>query len=144
VLGPKKELYAPEVWEKALTAFSAYLEWKTQCNLRPAQTELGMVCECHKFGGCLDAVTIGDKLCLLDWKTSNAIYVDYLCQIAAYAHLWNVNYPDKPIQGFYLVRFTKEEGDFHHHYWQNLDVAWRQFEIFREAYNNEKLLKARL
>lgn len=142
--GPKSSEYPSNIWENALTAFSAYLKWKQQSNLKPSQTELGMVCECHNLGGCLDAVTIADELCILDWKTSNGIYVDYLCQIAAYGHLWNVNYPDKPIQGYYIVRFTKEEGDFHHHYWQNLDQAWHQFELFREAYDLDKLLKKRL
>jgi hypothetical protein len=141
VAGPLKQNYAKEVWEKALTSFSAYLEWKAQCNLRPTQTELGMVCECHMYGGCMDAVMVGEKNCVLDWKTANGIYADNLCQLAAYGHLWNVNYPMNQIQGFHLVRFAKEDGSFHHHFWTNLDNAWRQFEIFREAYDIDKLLK---
>jgi hypothetical protein len=45
----------------------------------------------------LDAVgMIGNELILLDWKCANAVYADYLYQLAAYGLLWNENYPDHP------------------------------------------------
>ena len=139
--GPKKSDYPIEVWDKAIMSFSAYLEWKSQTNLRPTQTEIGMICECHQYGGCMDAVMIGDKNCLLDWKTGSGPYPEHLCQLSAYGHLWDVNYPDKKVQGFQLVRFAKEDGSFHHHFWSDLSKAWRQFELFREAYEIDKALK---
>jgi hypothetical protein len=143
--GPQKNGIEPAVWDKALTAFGAYLEWKEQSQLKPSHTEVPLVCRCNRFGGCLDAILVQGKLSLGDWKTSNGVYVDHLGQLAAYGHLWAVNFPDQPIEGgFHLIRFSKAEGDFHHHHWQNLDIAWRQFELFREAYDIDKQLKERL
>lgn len=143
--GPVQNGTPSEVWDKALTAFSAYLEWKEQTQLKPSHTEQALVCRCHRFGGCLDAILVQGKLSIGDWKTSSGVYVDHLLQLSAYGHLWTVNHPDMPIEGgFHLIRFSKAEGDFHHHHWQSLDIAWRQFEIFREAYDLDKQLKERL
>lgn len=83
------------------------------------------------------------KIILLDWKTSNGIFPDHLVQLAAYKQLWNENNPDRLITEMHLLRFAKEHADFHHHRYANLDDAWRQFEIFREAYEIDKQLKKR-
>jgi hypothetical protein len=81
---------------------------------------------------------------LLDWKTSNAIYRDYLVQVAAYKWLWEEVHPDQPLTGgFHICRFAKEHGDFSHHYYPNLDEAWEQFLLFRRAYEIDKQLKKR-
>ena len=40
-----------------------------------------------------------------------------------------------------IKRFAKEHGDFAHHYFPNLDDAWRQFVLFREAYDIDRELK---
>jgi len=140
--GPKRELYKEDIWEKAITGFAAYLEWKDQTSLRPMQTELGLVCSCHNFGGCLDAVSINGKRAMLDWKTSGGIYGEYLCQLAAYAHLFTVNFPDEPIDGgYHIVRFSKENGSFHHHYYPSLEIPWKAFELMRALYDLDKSIK---
>lgn len=142
---PTPNDYPLDTWEKAQSAYSAFDEWTKQTKLKPLETEVALTCRCHMFGGTLDAMLIQDQLALGDWKTGNAIYSDYLLQLAAYGHLWTVNYPDRPITGgYHLLRFSKEHGDFSHHYWRNLDRAWRQFELFREAYDLDKEIKARL
>jgi hypothetical protein len=69
---------------------------------------------------------------------------DYLIQVAAYGALWNENFPDRPITGgFHILRFSKDHGDFAHHYFANLDDGWRQFLLFREAFDIDKVLKKR-
>ena len=136
--------YPPDMWKKAISSFGAFEEWSQQTQLTPLETEVSMTCRCHRFGGTLDAMMICDRLALGDWKTGSGPYTDHLCQLAAYNHLWIVNYPDRPIRGgHYLLRFSAE-GDFHHHFWANLDKAWRQFELLREAYDLDAELKARL
>jgi hypothetical protein len=143
--GPKKDLYPIEVWNKAISGFSAYLEWKEQSNLCPMQSELGLVCECHRFGGCLDSVSINSKLSLLDWKTSGGIYGEYLCQLAAYGHLFEVNYPNMPIDGgYHIVRFSKEDGSFHHSWWPDLSIPWESFKLMRQLYDLDKKIKGML
>lgn len=138
--------YNPELLDKAYGAFKAYKEWKDQTNLEVAESEVSLLSRVYSFGGTLDALFVRGNLALGDWKTSNAVYADYLVQLGAYAILWEENFPDRPIQGgFHLLRFSKQEhpGDpvaFTHHYWSDLSLAKRQFILFREAYENDKRL----
>lgn len=104
-----------------------------------------MVSEQYRFGGTPDAIgKVDGELCLIDWKTSNSVYSDYLIQIAAYKHLWEENHPGQLITGgYHLCRFAKENGDFAHHYYPDLEEAWRLFLLFREAYDIDKVLRKR-
>ena len=134
----------PEVKKQAEGAFNAYLSWERMTNLKIVEQEIELVSEKYQFGGCPDAIgEIDGKLCLLDWKTSNSVYSDYLIQLAAYRQLWEENFPDKKLEGFHLCRFDKEYGDFAHHYYSELDDAWEQFKLFRQAYELDKKLKKR-
>jgi hypothetical protein len=135
--------FGPE-GEKAMMAFKAFKEWATQSKLVVEQTEVQLVSEIHRFGGCFDGITVGGKRAILDWKTSGGIYPDYLKQVRAYGGLWDEHNPDDPITaGYHLIRFDKEFGDFHHHYWQNLDAAWEAFLLLRRLYDLKRELKAR-
>jgi hypothetical protein len=88
---------------------------------------------------------IGNSLCLLDWKTSNAVYPDYAIQLAAYRHLWNENHPDNPLTGAsYLLRFSKNYPDFEARKFGDLSEAWEIFKLYRRAYDIDKQLKARV
>lgn len=141
----KATLADPEMQLKAYSAFGAYESWAKNFKVKIIEQELQLVSERHRYGGTLDAMgLIDNQLVLLDWKTSNSVYSDYLIQLAAYRNLWEENFPDKPITGgFHLLRFAKEHGDFAHHYFPNLDNAWRQFLLFREAFEIDKELKKR-
>jgi len=133
--------------KQAQQAFEAYLSWEKMTNLKIIEQEIELVSETYKFGGCPDAIgEIDGELTLVDWKTSaSGPYVDYLLQCAAYQILWQENYPDKPITaGYHLCRFSKNNADFHHHYWSELDDAKEQFLILRKAYELDKRLKKRL
>jgi len=148
-----KELPEPDMakhYEKVVSlarqGFENYLRWAENNRIKIVQQETPLVSELYQFGGTLDAIGVDaqSSLCLLDWKNANAIYVDYLLQIASYNQLWIENYPDKPLTGgFHLCRFSKEHADFGHHYWSELDDAWEQFKLFRLAYDIDKKLKKR-
>jgi hypothetical protein len=132
------------VTTRAKRSFEAFLEWADQTQLEVTHTECPLVSNVHRFGGTLDAMLVRGKRSLGDWKTSNAVYGEYLCQIAAYGILWEENYPDQPIEGgYHLLRFDKTFGDFKHHWWSELETAKRQFLLMRQMYENEKELKAR-
>jgi hypothetical protein len=130
---------------KARGAFKAYLTWERHTQLEIVRQEQSLVCECHRFGGTLDAIGMIDlERCLLDWKTANGLYPDNLVQLAAYRHLWEVNHPEEQLTGgFHLIRFSKDKGDFAHHYFPSLDEAWRAFELMRELYDIDRELKKR-
>jgi hypothetical protein len=135
----------PAMIEQAVSAFKAYEKWAAQTAVRVVEQEIQLVSEKYRYGGTPDAIgLIGNELCLLDWKTSNSVYQDYLIQLAAYRNLWEENFPDRPITGgFHLLRFAKSHGDFAHHYFANLDNAWRAFVLMRELYDIDKELKKR-
>jgi len=141
----KTEKIEKEIADKAIKAYQSYRLWEKQTNLKIVAQEMLLVSETHKFGGTPDAVgEIDGQLCLVDWKTGNALYRDHLVQVAAYAQLWNENNPDRLITGgFHICRFSKAHGDFAHHYYDELDDAWQQFLLFRKAYDLDKLLKKR-
>lgn len=136
---------APEVCEKASRAFGAFRSWAEQTNLRVTHTEVPLVSERYRFGGTFDAILVQNARAMGDWKSSNACYPEYLIQVAAYGKLWEEHHPDEPINGgFHLLRFDKEYGDFHAHWWAELDRAWDAFLHLRELYEIDKELRQRV
>ena len=136
----------PDVVGRAQSAYEAYLSWERQTGIKPIPCEEPLVSETYRFGGTPDAIfqMPDGTLAMGDWKSSNAVYADYLIQLAAYKHLWDENHPERPITGgFHICRFSKEHGDFAHHFFPNLDEAWEQFVLFLRAYEIDKQLKKR-
>jgi len=140
------ESLSPEDGTAVMSAFNAFREWFDMNNFEIIAQEVQLVSEIYKFGGTPDAIAKDGKgrLVLLDWKTSNGVYQDYLLQLAAYRILWNENNPDNPLTGgSHLCRFAKENGDFAHHFYPDLSDAERCFLLLREAYDLDKVLKKR-
>lgn len=133
---------------QAESGFTAFLDWATQVNLEVIATEIPLISEKHRFGGTLDAVArVAGQVVLLDWKTSNGVYADYIGQVAAYRELLRENAAAlggaKVPEGAQLLRFGKEFGDFHAHSYpsQVLDAGWRFFALAREMYDLDSKLK---
>lgn len=135
----------PDVVERAEKAVGAFQEWARQTRLRVTETEVPLISERHRFGGTLDAMLISEKRAIGDWKTAKGLYADMLLQIAAYGHLWDETHPEDPVTGgYHLLRFDKEYGDFHAHWWGELETAWQAFLHLRALWDLEKELKARV
>lgn len=133
-----------ETAEQSLNAFSNFRKWATTSKFRPHHTELHLDCDEPPFHGTVDCIgKVNGDLCVIDWKTSKGLYADYLCQIAAYGILWNVNNQDKPIKGYHLLRFDKSSADFHHHYFRELEDAEQLFLYFCDCYELLKKVEAR-
>jgi len=144
---PDMSTYPPEIAAQATQGYENYLRWQDDNKIEIAYQEMELVSRVHLFGGCPDAIGRDSRgqLCILDWKTSNGVYQDFLVQIAAYSILWEENNPSEPlVGGYHLLRFAKEHADFAHHYWSELEQAKRQFILFREAYDLDKILKKRV
>jgi hypothetical protein len=143
---PEFEGASQEVIDQAWKAFGAYKLWESMTKLEIVDQEMQLVSEDFQFGGCPDAIgIIGGELCLIDWKTSNGVYPDYLLQLAAYKLLWEENNPDRPLTGgFHLCRFSKTHGDFAHHHYPELDEALEAFKLMRPLYDLMKKMKKRV
>ncbi|MBW2003055.1 MAG: PD-(D/E)XK nuclease family protein [Deltaproteobacteria bacterium] len=143
---PDLEKYDPELVLLAQQGFENYIRWEKTTNIEVVETEKSLVSERYGFGGTLDAIMASGQLALGDWKTSSSgPFIDWLLQLAAYAILWEENHPNRPINGgFYLCRFSKNNGDFFHYHWSELETAKKMFLLFLEAYELAKQLKKRL
>lgn len=131
--------------DKAETAFLNALKWEETVQIKSVAVELSLVCECHQYGCTIDEVAlIQNRLNDFEWKTSTGIYVDHLLQAAAQKHAWECNHPDRPMEGATLVRWSKEYGDFSHHYFTDLEEPFKQFVRFREAWAADYLLRRRV
>ena len=131
--------------EKARVPFHAFEQWAGDVNFTITDTEVGLVSEKYRYGGTLDACLIRGERSIGDWKTSNRVYADHIVQLAAYRNLWNETHPDDQASvGAHLVRFAKETGDFTHHFFADLDEAWRAFVLERELYDLMASLKRRV
>jgi len=129
---------------QAGVAFSAFLRWAEGNQFVITHTELTLVSETYRVGGTLDAsaCTIRGRRSMLDWKTSNDTYPEHLVQVKGYGLLWDEAFPDDPVvDGYHIVRFGKEYGNFSHHWWPELDVAGRAFLLKRELYDHAAVLK---
>jgi hypothetical protein len=143
---PDLSSYPENIQKQAQRGFDNYIQWAENNRIEIIYQEIELISEAYKYGGCPDAIgrDARGRLCLLDWKTSNGVYQDYLIQLAAYRNLWEENNPSMPLGGgFHLCRFDKEHADFAHHFWSELDDAWEQFILFRKAYDIDKTLKKR-
>jgi len=131
--------YSPDIIEKAEPAFFAFLQWAQQSKFEIAETEVQLTSKQYLFGGTRDAILIDGKRSLGDWKTSNAIYPEYLLQLAAYGIL-DEEAGNTIEGGYHLLRFSKQEQPddpvhFSHHYWSQLDKAKKAFLLMRELYD---------
>lgn len=129
--------------KKARQAFAAYRDWVVGVRLQVTETEVPLVSEQHRYGGTPDFIGIaGGKRVLGDWKSSGKIYAEYIVQVGAYRQLWREN-RGEDLEGCHMLRFGKEHGTFTHLYLPPdvLELGWRQFQLFRQAYENDKQLK---
>ena len=123
--------YAPQDVDRAENAYLAWLEWTRHYHLATVHSELQLVSEEYRYGGTLDWVARkGDRVWLIDFKSSKGIYEEMKYQLAAYQALWNENYPNDQIAQCHLIRLGKDDGNFEHH--RYLDLS-REFEIFKHC-----------
>lgn len=136
--------------QRAEHAFLAYLDWKQGRNIKVVMAETPMVSERYRFGGTPDLYAeFGNKLVVIDLKTSNGIYSDMLIQVAgAYSLLWEEHHPDKPLHGMDLLRISKPKAEddpvsFEHRHFsaEIFPICQKQFLLLREAYDLDKRIK---
>lgn len=148
-LGLPDSAEGEQAWEEAMSkakhAYAQYLEWRESTKLEIIATEVPLVSERYRFGGTIDAIAmINGKLSILDWKTSNAVYGDYIVQVGAYRELWEEHHEgESGITRAHLLRVAKDADAFAHHSWgvETIDQAWTMFQHLRAAYDLDSTLR---
>jgi hypothetical protein len=170
----RKSEYA-EAIAAARVALENWRAWKRSVKLQVRASEITMVHPKLRFGGTFDALlgTVeGDRLVLVDWKTSKSVYADFLWQVAAYTLLWaegeiNEDQGDRgtkddvielfggkdpreiygrEIEEAHVVRISRDFAAFSHHSWSLSGFANEQesFRMFRDLYDRRKLTERKV
>jgi hypothetical protein len=132
-----------DIVEKARNAYDQFLAWRVGFNVEVTHTEISLVSERYQFGGTLDGAAMSGRRIILDWKTSNAIYADYLLQCAAYALLWEEHYGEE-IDEAHILRISKENADFEHRKFAGLKEAKEIFITYASLYPKVKAIEKRV
>ena len=110
-LGRKPKLVAGS---KAEHAFSEFMKWKSQHDIKVIEAEAMLYSKSHHFCGQADLIAeIDGVLTIADYKTSKGVYPDYFRQLGAYALAANEEGRYGQIQRTLVIKIPKEEeGDF--------------------------------
>lgn len=140
---PDLKPYGEESLIKAYQALENFDRWAKTFDFQVVATETAFVSEEHGYGGMIDCVAyVQGQFCITDWKTSNAVYADHLIQLAAYHYGWNEINPDHQLTGgAHLLRFSKEDAAFTHHWIGDLSAPWEAFKHLLELNKLSKLIK---
>ena len=112
--------------DEAKQALESWQDWNKSIDIQYVALEVALYCDCPlhpPYGGTVDCIAeMGTGLCVVDWKTSKSIYVDYVFQVVAYAHLWEKGrlvYDKMPvanlgetISGYHILKCDKETYSF--------------------------------
>jgi len=112
--------------ERATRCTTAMLAWELAHNVRWIATEKKCYSREHECSGTLDGVALvdscSDPTCcttsfrdhksLIDWKTSNYLYIEFLFQTAAYMGFQFEEFPDIGIVDRWVIRLGKEDAEF--------------------------------
>ena len=125
------------VQEQAQTSIEAFRSWVAENEIEWHSAERKVYHREYEYAGTVDAVaTINGEYCVVDWKTSKAIYPEYYLQVAAYAKALE-DMEGKPIDTAYILRCDKNTGKFQ---FVKSDDLEADFQAFRCA----QILRQRL
>lgn len=111
--------------ERAANACIAALEWMDAHFVQWVATERRCCSREHEYAGTMDGLALvsscndsaccptpfKDRLTLVDWKTSNYLYIEYLLQTAAYQHAHEEEKGEQ-IEDRWVIRLGKEDAEF--------------------------------
>ena len=134
--------------ERANSCILAALGWMKAHNVRWISTERKVYSKKHDCCGTLDGLCITDscdnpaccpvafkdRRSLLDWKTSNYLYIEFIYQASAYKAFYLEEFPNEVVEDIWILRLGKEDGEFQP--WHlNADSFESDFEGFLACLN---------
>jgi hypothetical protein len=121
--------------DKTKKPFEGFVEWKNKRKFKLVSSE-ETVWSKHGYAGTLDcAAYLDGKLYIVDFKTSNAIYPEYVMQIASYVKAYEEN-TGKKIEGAGILRLDKETGEpeWVEFTMEQVEHAFKKFSCILEYY----------
>lgn len=106
IMGKNPELPINDMMKQSINNF---LEWKEKHNVKFILSEQPVYSKEYGYCGTLDFVASIDKqLFLGDIKTSNAIYKEYLLQLAAYGIARSEEFPNEDYKAQGIIRISRD------------------------------------
>lgn len=110
---------------RAQNAVVAMLEWSNAHNIRFISTERKVYSRRHKYAGTMDGLALSDscsnpncckehfkdRITLIDWKTSNHLYIEFVLQTAAYVQAYEEEM-EEAVDDIWIVKLGKEDAEF--------------------------------
>lgn len=139
-----KTAHSPNDLELAHNAFGAFLDWEREHKIVYLGSEIQVVSEKYQYGGTLDILAmIDDHRTLLDIKTSNGVWPDFIVQTAAYKVGYEETSNDGKIDRVMILRLGKDDGSFTPHRipTAKTKAGWKVFKHCLELKKLEGILK---
>lgn len=93
----------------------AFNKWLSQHHVEFIERERRCYSRRHRYSGTLDAVArVDGRLTLLDYKTSNGIYAEYILQAASYCIAYEEETGAR-LEKAIILKLGKEDGEFTTH-----------------------------
>ena len=152
----KMHAVAPED-ERAVNCGREAHKWMQRHNVRWRQTERKVYSRKWKYAGTMDGLALVDscddplccqelfldKLCVIDWKSSNHLRIEYLYQSAAYQNAHQEEF-NEPVAARWILRLGKEEGDFESWYEVDFEKDFQTFLACLQLHRLHKEVEARM
>jgi hypothetical protein len=134
-----------EFYEAVMGNVAAFRRWLDYTKIRLLASEVPLVSEALRYGGCIDAIgTIDGATALVDFKSAKDLYPDVVVQVAGYKALWDENHPDLRVGTCHVLRWSPD-GAFHHHALsaEQVQAGYRVFIAALAIYNDRKAVMGR-
>jgi len=113
---------------QVFNGISAFLKWTEENEVKFISSEKLTYSKKYKYAGIMDAeAIIKRKLCVIDFKTSKAIYPEMRFQVAAYQAASEEESGKEYSGNKQLIRFDKETGEFDPHEFAEQDKDFKAF-----------------
>lgn len=111
--------------ERSANCCTAALKWMDRHNVRWRCTERKIYSREYRYAGTMDGLAVvdscddplccprpfKDRLSVIDWKSSNYLYLEYLLQTAAYKSAYVEEMQEK-VEDIWVIRLGKDDGEF--------------------------------
>jgi len=111
-LGVNKKAPAMPKDEQVENAYLAFRDWEAEHNVKFIATEVLVYSKKYNFVGTLDCIAeVNGEYCLIDFKSGNGIYWDYILQVSGYG-IAHEEETEKPFDRCWIVRFGQNDANF--------------------------------
>jgi hypothetical protein len=139
--------------ERAASCVKAALAWMKAHNVQWLETERKIYSKKYSYAGTMDGLAyvsscddptccsehFVSRLSLIDWKSSNYLYIEYLYQTAAYEAAYEEEF-DADVADRWIIRLGKADGEFDP--WHTLPEDFQEdFEGFLDALSLSRSVK---